>query len=161
MPKGSSRIEPQKTVVLGLGNLLLGDEGAGVRVIELLRRSGRLENVELVDGGTSGFGLLEFFAKADLLVVVDAARDGRPPGTVARVSPVFDPAYPPVLMPHDIGLKDLLDAATVLGKRPEVVLFTISVAETERLTLDLSPPVDQGIRNAADLITDFLRAVQR
>jgi len=161
MPKGSSRIEPQKTVVLGLGNLLLGDEGAGVRVIELLRRSGRLENVELVDGGTSGFGLLEFFAKADLLVVVDAARDGRPPGTVARVSPVFDPAYPPVLMPHDIGLKDLLDAATVLGKRPEVVLFTISVAETERLTLDLSPPVDQGIRNAADLITDFFRAVQR
>ncbi len=161
MPKGSSRIEPQKTVVLGLGNLLLGDEGAGVRVIELLRRSGRLENVELVDGGTSGFGLLEFFAKADLLVVVDAARDGRPPGTVARVSPVFDPAYPPVLMPHDIGLKDLLDAATVLGKKPEVVLFTISVAETERLTLDLSPPVDQGIRNAADLITDFLRALQR
>jgi len=161
MPKGSSRIEPQKTVVLGLGNLLLGDEGAGVRVIELLRRSGRLENVELVDGGTSGFGLLEFFAKAGLLVVVDAARDGRPPGTVARVSPVFDPAYPPVLMPHDIGLKDLLDAATVLGKKPEVVLFTISVAETERLTLDLSPPVDQGIRNAADLITDFLRALQR
>jgi hydrogenase maturation protease len=148
----------QKIVVLGLGNLLLGDEGAGVRVIELLRRRRTPASVELVDGGTIGFGLLGIFDRADRVVVVDAACDGRPPGTVARVSPVFDPAYPPAILPHDVGLKNLLDAAALLGKKPKVVLFTISVEDTQRASLDLSPPVARGVREAARLVSEFLQA---
>jgi hydrogenase maturation protease len=150
-----------KIVVLGLGNLLLGDEGAGVRVIERLRREGAPGNVELIDGGTMGFGLLQVFTRADLVVVVDAACDGRAPGTVTQLSPSFDPEYLPVIMPHDIGLKNLLDAAAWLGKTPEVVLFTISVPEGERVSLGLSRPVARGVRAAARQVTEFLQTAGR
>ncbi|MGZ5480287.1 MAG: hydrogenase maturation protease, partial [Candidatus Aminicenantales bacterium] len=74
--------KPLKTVVLGLGNILLGDEGVGVRVVEELERTGGVPGVDLVDGGTAGFSLLSFFDGARLVVVVDAADDGAPPGTV-------------------------------------------------------------------------------
>ncbi len=76
--------KPLKTVVLGLGNILLGDEGVGVHVVEELRRAGGLPGVELVDGGTAGFSLLPYFDGARLVVVVDAAADGAPPGTWFR-----------------------------------------------------------------------------
>jgi hydrogenase maturation protease len=153
--------KPKRIVVLGLGNLLLGDEGAGVRVIHRLRRTGEPGNVELIDGGTAGYQLLEFFDQADLVVVADAARDGRRPGTVTRLTPVFGPGYPPTLLPHDIGLKNLLDALTLLEKKPEIVMFTISVAAIERASLDLSPEVERGVRSAADQIRDFLLSAQR
>ncbi len=93
--------------------------------------------------------------------MVDAARDGHAPGTVSRLSPAFGPGYPPPLLPHDIGLKNLLDVLIVLDKKVEVTLFTISLGESDRITLDLSPEVERGVREAASQITDFLLAVRR
>ena len=94
---------PPRTVVLGLGNILLGDEGVGVRVVEELERSGGLPGVELVDGGTAGFSLLSYFDGAALVVVVDAAADGAPPGTVTLTRPEVSGTYPAALTPHDVG----------------------------------------------------------
>lgn len=147
---------PLKTVVLGLGNILLGDEGVGVHVVEELRRSGGLPGVELVDGGTAGFSLLPFFDGAGLVVVVDAAADGAPPGTVTLTRPAFDAAFPPVLTPHDVGLKNILDALVLGDERPEIVLLTISVTEADRASLELSPPVADAVHAAADRVRRFL-----
>ena len=148
--------EPLRTVVLGLGNILLGDEGVGVRVVEELERSGGLPGVELVDGGTAGFRLLPYFDGARLVVVVDAAADGAPPGTVTMLEPAFAGAYPAALTPHDLGLKAILDALALAEDRPAIVLFTISIAEPERATLELSPPVARAVLEAAARIRRLL-----
>jgi hydrogenase maturation protease len=147
---------PPKTVVLGLGNILLGDEGVGVRVVEEIERTGGLPGVELVDGGTAGFSLLPFFDGAGLVLVIDAAADGAPPGTVTLTRPAFSAAIPPVLTPHDVGLKNILDALALGDERPEIVLLTISVAEADRASLELSPPVAEAVREAADRVRRFL-----
>ena len=147
---------PPRTVVLGLGNILLGDEGVGVRVVEELERSGGLPGVELVDGGTAGFSLLSYFDGAGLVVVVDAAADGAPPGTVTLTRPEFSGTYPAALTPHDVGLKNILDALALTGVRPEIALVTVSVAEADRASLELSPPVAAAVREAADRIRRLL-----
>lgn len=156
MTADESRDRPLKTVVLGLGNILLGDEGAGVRVVEELERTGGLPGVELVDGGTAGFRLLPYFDAASLVVVVDAADDGRPPGTVTEREPAFSGAYPAALTPHDFGLKNILDALALADDRPAIVLVTISVADADRASLELSPPVARAVPEAAALIRRLL-----
>lgn len=145
-----------KTVVLGLGNILLGDEGVGVRVVEELERTGGLAGVELVDGGTAGFRLLPYFDEASLVVVVDAAADGLPPGTVTVREPEFSGAYPAALTPHDFGLKNILDALALADDRPDIVLVTVSVADADRASLDLSPPVARAVPEAAARIRRLL-----
>jgi hydrogenase maturation protease len=154
--QGELAAKPLKTVVLGLGNILLGDEGVGVRVVEELERTGGLPGVDLVDGGTAGFSLLSYFDGARLAVVVDAAADGAPPGTVTLTRPEFSGTYPAALTPHEVGLKNILDALALTGVRPEIVLVTVSVAEADRASLELSPPVAAAVREAAGLIRRLL-----
>jgi hydrogenase maturation protease len=147
---------PGRTVVLGLGNILLGDEGVGVHVVEELRRTGGLPGVELVDGGTAGFQLLPYFDGARLVVIVDATADGRPAGTVSQSRPVFSKDYPRALTPHDVGLKNILDALALTGTRPDIILLTVSVAEADRASLELSPAVGRSVSEAADRVRRLL-----
>jgi hydrogenase maturation protease len=156
MTQGEIPEKRPRIVVLGLGNLLLGDEGAGVHVVQQLRLTGKLSGVELVDGGTAGFSLLPYFDGAELVVIVDAAADGKAAGTVTRLRPAFDKDYPPALTPHDVGLKNLLDALALTERQPDIVLFTISVTDTGRAALELSPTVDRAVRETADRIEAFL-----
>jgi hydrogenase maturation protease len=150
---------PSRTVVLGLGNILLGDEGVGVRVVEELERRGGIPGVELVDGGTAGFQLLPFFDGAGLVVIVDAAADGRPAGTVSQSRPAFLKDHPPALTPHDVGLKNILDALALSGPRPDIVLLTVSVAEADRASLELSPAVGRAVRETADRVRRLLNGL--
>jgi hydrogenase maturation protease len=147
---------PKRTVVLGLGNILLGDEGVGVHVVEALRRAGGLPGVELVDGGTAGLSLLPYFDGARLVIVVDAAQDGAPTGTVRLSRPAFPADYPRVLTPHDIGLKTVLDAMMLADERPELVLVTVSIAEASRVSLELSPAAARAVPLAARRVRGLL-----
>ena len=146
------------TVVLGLGNILLGDEGAGVRVVEELERTGGLPGVELVDGGTAGLRLLPYFDGAARVVVVDASADGAPPGTVTVTRPAFTGPPRAALTPHDLGLMSLLDALALADERPEIVLVTISVAEADTVSasLELTPPVARAVPEAAARVRGLL-----
>ena len=99
------------TLVLGLGNILLGDEGVGVRVVErLLERYDFPEGVRVMDGGTLGLDLLPYVEDASRLLVVDAVQARKPPGTLVRMTgdeiPVFLDASK--VSPHQEGLQDLL-----------------------------------------------------
>jgi hydrogenase maturation protease len=146
----------QRIIVLGVGNLLLGDEGAGVHVVQQLRLTGVPPGVELIDGGTAGFSLLPYFDGADLVVIIDAASDGKPAGTITELRPHFGKDYPPTLTAHDVGLKNLVDALALAETRPDIVLFTISVSEPERATIELSAPIDRAIRETAERVRAFL-----
>ncbi len=107
-------------LVLGIGNLLLSDEGVGVRVVEALERGFALPpRVEALDGGTSGMELMEVMALRDHLIVVDAVRTGAAPGTVVLLRDNEVPAlFTQKISPHQLGLCDVLMALRLTGEFP-------------------------------------------
>jgi len=127
-----------KTLVLGLGNILMGDEGIGVHVVRALEQHDLPADVECMDGGTGGLVLLEPMQNADRIVMIDAANDGNPPGTITRTTPRFSRDYPPTLTAHDVGIKDLLDIFYMMGQSCEVVLYAIAIDPLQPITLSLS-----------------------
>jgi hydrogenase maturation protease len=153
MPSGS----PRRTLVLGIGNVLMGDEGVGVEVVRRLEALPLPPGTECVDGGTGSFVLLEPMRRADRIVLVDAALDEMPPGTVRRLRPRFSRDYPRSLTAHDIGLKDLLDAFHLMGDPPEVVLLAVSVRPPTDLRLELSPPVEAAVPEVVRMVLEELR----
>jgi len=130
-----------KTLVLGIGNLLMGDEGVGVRAVERLLATNLADQADLVDGGTGGLNLLPYFGEYPRIILVDAASDGQPAGTVSLIRPRFPADFPATLTAHDIGLRDVVEAAVLMGDRPEVLLVTVSIDKVQPMTLDLSRPV--------------------
>lgn len=153
--------EHLKTLVLGVGNLLMGDEGIGVRAIRHLEQAGWSARADLVDGGTGGFHLLGLFQHYPHIVLIDAAADGKPPGTVSLIRPHFASDFPPSLTAHDIGLKDLIESAALLGGLPEMQLITISVPALSSLTLELSGPVLAALPRIERLVANCLEDAER
>ncbi len=120
-------------LALGLGNILLSDEGIGVWVAESLRR--RFEfppNVTVLEGGTLGLDLLPRLDGVNRLLLIDAVTLGRAPGDVLRLEGDEVPAVLDVkVSPHQVGVQDLLAAARLMGSEPpQVVLWGM---EPERL----------------------------
>ncbi len=136
-----------KILVLGLGNIIMSDEGVGVHVVRALEKRTLPANVECLDGGTGGFVLLEPLQSAARIILIDAAADGNPIGTVTRTTPRFSRDYPPTLTAHDIGVKDLLDVFYIQGGGPQVTLYAISIDPQQPISMDLS----EEIQKAADV----------
>lgn len=141
-----------RTLVLGIGNLLMGDEGVGVRVVEALAREPWPADVTILDGGTGGFHLLEYLRDFDPVVMVDATMDGRPAGTVDIIRPRYASDFPRALTAHDIGLRDLVEAAQLTGTLPEIHLVTVSIAEIKSMELALSAAVAEAVPAACDAV---------
>jgi hydrogenase maturation protease len=138
-----------KTLVLGLGNVIMGDEGIGVHVIRALVQQTLPPHVECLDGGTGGFILLEPLQSASRIFLVDATADGNPIGTVTRTTPKFSRDYPPTLTAHDIGVKDLLDAFYMQGGSRDVVLYAITIDPHQPISMELSDRCKQAAAEAA------------
>lgn len=139
--------------VIGLGNILQRDEGAGIHAVRHLRDRGALPaEVECMDGGTGGFILLEALQDARRVILIDATDDGQAPGTITRRAPRFARDYPPSLAAHDIGLRDLLETSELLGRAPATLLFTISIRMPQELGTELSPEVAASMPHLATLV---------
>jgi hydrogenase maturation protease len=147
-----------RTLVLGLGNLIMGDEGVGVHVVRALEKHPLPAGVECLDGGTGGFILLEPLQNAERIVLIDAAADGNPVGTVTRTTPRFSRDYPPTLTAHDIGVKDLLDAFYMQGGSREVVLYAIAIDPRQPISMELSREAETAANEAVVLILAELEA---
>jgi len=143
-------------LVLGIGNVLMGDEGVGVHVLRLLERAPLPPDVRCLDGGTGSFLLLDSMQQAGRIVLIDATIDGNPPGTLRRLTPRFSSDYPATLTAHDIGLKDLLDAAYLTGGPLDVTLYAISIAALQGLGLELSPALAERVGEIAGIILEDL-----
>lgn len=115
-------------LILGIGNVLLTDEGVGVRAVDELQRKYFFpEEVELLDGGTAGIELLSYISKREHLIIIDAMKGDLPPGSLMRVEGDEVPAvFRTRISPHQLGLSDLLAAAILTGELPaHMVLFGI------------------------------------
>ncbi len=115
------------TLILGIGNYLMRDEGTGVHFIHFLEKNPLPFAVDILDGGTGGFHLLEYFETYPKIIIVDATLDGQPAGTIQCIRPRYAVDFPKAMSTHDIGLKDLVSVLQILGKMPEIILFTVSV----------------------------------
>lgn len=145
------------TLVLGVGNLLMGDEGVGVEVIRRLQQIPLPASVTCLDGGTGSFLLLDPLHRANKVVLVDATVDGQSPGTVQKLHPQFSRDYPPTLTAHDIGLKDLIDTFYLLGKPAAVVLFAISIAPLQDMQIGLTPALSNRIDDIVEMVLQEVR----
>jgi len=144
--------------VLGVGNLIMGDEGLGVRCVQALE--GQLPpEVRLIDGGTSTHELLEDLENLDTLVIVDACTTSSAPGTIVRLEGDTIPsAFSNRMSPHQHGINDLLATLKLLGRAPRrVVLYGVEPARIE-LGMDLSPPVAAAMTELAARVADEVRA---
>jgi hydrogenase maturation protease len=151
-------VSTKKTLVLGLGNIIMGDEGVGVHVVRAVEKHPLPAGVECLDGGTGGFILLGPLQSADRIILIDASSDGNQIGTVTRTTPQFARDYPPTLTAHDIGVKDLLDAFYMQGGTRDVILYAITIDPLQKLNMSLSPAIDRAAAEAERRILDELNA---
>lgn len=143
---------PVKTLILGVGNYLMGDEGVGVHLAEQLSAEDLPEWAEVLDGGTGGFHLMGAMEQCPRIVIVDATLDGRPAGTIQLRRPRFSSDFPRAMSTHDIGLRDVLDGLSITGKMPDVYLYTISISDLQDLEIALSPPVESAMHEVKEEI---------
>lgn len=148
------------TLVLGVGNTLLTDEGVGVHVVNHLRRHhSDLSGVTFMDGGTLSFTLAESIAEADWLIVVDAAELKAPPGTVRVFEDLAMDRFLGVgkRSVHEVGLLDLLDIARLTDTLP-VRRALVGIQPAQFGWGDWpSPPVAAAIPAAARRVLDLIR----
>jgi len=144
---------PRRVLVVGIGNILLRDEGVGVRVIEAMRGTALPDDVELLDGGTSGADLIDFIADRQKVIVIDAVRTDGPPGSVYRFGPedlMQDAA--PALSLHQLGLLETLRMARHMNCSPgEVVIFGVKPGAIDYGT-DLTPQVAFAVPKVVQLV---------
>jgi hydrogenase maturation protease len=148
------------TLIIGLGNPLLGDEGIGVRVIGELRELELPDGVELADGGTSGLRIISLMEGYQRVIIVDAADMDRLPGCVVRFTPSeaqFKTEETPLSL-HQIGLVEALALAGALEVAPaEVVILGIQPGRIEGV-VGLSPEVEGAIPRVIRMVLDELDA---
>lgn len=152
------------TLVLGIGNTLLGDEGVGVRVIEYLRHShSHTDRLELVDGGTLSFTLAPLIEDSHRLIVVDAAELGSPPGTVQVFSGEAMDLFAGNAKNsvHEVGLAELLDIARLTGRLPAYrALVAVQPRDLDWST-EPSEPVARAVGLAAAQVVELAMTWQR
>jgi len=132
-------------LVMGVGNYLMGDEGIGVHVIQEMSKNEFPEYIDILDGGTGGFLLLNCFEAYSTVIFIDATMDGKPAGTISLIKPKFASDFPSALSVHDVGLKDMIEAVYLMEKVPEIHLFTVSIEEIIPMTLELNKKVKGSI----------------
>ncbi len=151
---------PGKIVIIGVGNLLLKDEGVGVHVAQELQKKSWPSSVEVHDGGVAGIGLLDFFPGASKVLLIDAADMNLTAGALVRFTPeeVAGRIEGPRFSAHDIGLLEVLELARALDQSPpQVVIFGIQPKEISWGT-ELSPEVQASIPKVTELI---LKEIQK
>ena len=141
-------------LVLGIGNLVMSDDGIGVRVIQALQERYRFPaGVTLLDGGTLGLDLLPRLEGVDRLLVLDAIELGEKPGTLARLTGEDIPmAMATKLSPHQMGLKDLLVVAELMGCAPGIMVFWGVQPDVIELGTELSTPVAAQIDSLVERV---------
>ena len=141
-----------KILVLGIGNYLMGDEGVGVHIVQRMEEMDLPDYVEVLDGGTGGFFLMNVFDDYGKVIFLDATMDGKKGGTIALLKPKFAADFPKVLSVHDVGLKDMVEALYLQDKLPEMHLVTISVEGIQPMTIEMTEDVKNSIPKAIEII---------
>ncbi len=144
--------EPRKAII-GVGNVLLSDEGVGVHAARHLLTRQLPEDVLVLDGGTEGLGLMDAIVGLQRLVVIDAVRGGGEPGTVycfdwEQLQPGIGPR--PMTTAHQVSLADVFTHVSLVAEVPRT-----SIVGVEPATLDHSLTLSAGVQAQLDRVCDL------
>ncbi|MCT8976675.1 HyaD/HybD family hydrogenase maturation endopeptidase [Clostridium sp. CX1] len=148
----------KNTTILGIGNLLLKDDGIGVHLVQHLEKLNydTIYNVELIDGGTCILELLDVFARSEKVIVLDSLKGGHSPGTIYKLTPEQLGTYiRENTSLHDVQILDIIGDAKLLGYNPQVIIVGVEPAEIT-YDLELSPVISDRIPQIIEIIREEL-----
>lgn len=156
--------DPEKSLqitILGVGNILLSDEGVGVRVVEYLdRRYDFGRNVQVVDGGVLGVRLMGVIGNTDFLIVVDAVANRGAPGTLYRLA---DDQVPRRVLAkqsmHQLDLPEVLALCAAIDKNPRVVVLGVEPQDITTMDIELTPAIAAKVPELAAMVLSELDAL--
>ncbi|MDK9720487.1 MAG: HyaD/HybD family hydrogenase maturation endopeptidase [Rhodospirillales bacterium] len=150
-----------RVMVLGIGNILMCDEGIGIRVVNDIESRFRFPDaVELMDGGTSGMELLDPLSNLDHLIVVDAVRSGDPAGTMIRLEDGEVPAlFQTRLSPHQLGLSDVLATLLLMETFPKHLVLLGCEPKSLETHMGLTPEVEATVEPLIEAVLQELAAI--
>lgn len=143
-------------LILGIGNLVLNDAGVGIHIVHMLKSFVMPEGVDILDGGMGGSALISTVQDYNHLILIDAAHDDYPVGTVRRLSPNMPNDYSQLLSLHDSGVRDIIDAIHEHVPMPHVDMLAVSVNGRPTLGMQLSPEVRRVIPQVVQLIFEMI-----
>ncbi len=147
-----------KTLILGLGNILMGNEGVGVKSIEYMEEKPLPENAVLLDGGAGGFHLLHLFSDYERFIMIDATITKGELGELNIIKPKFASDFPRSLTSHDIGLRDLIQSAELLEDLPDISLITINIMELDEVKIGLTEKVNNVLPKVYNTVLEILKS---
>lgn len=153
------RREAEKNIaVLGLGNILLQDEGVGVHAVERLRKDYIFpKNVRLIDGGTMGLDLLSFIEGMDKILIIDAVNIKKEPGTICIIEDEDIPSFLSAkLSVHQIAFPDVLSALKLMGTLPAKMTLIGIQPETIETGLGMSETVNKNFDKLVNTVKEKL-----
>lgn len=153
----SREVRYEKTIVLGIGNVLLSDEGIGIHVVKELLNHEIPDGVEIFEGGTDGFRLLNIISEADRLIVVDSVKGGSKPGTIYKFNVEDAPKCPDLFKTsvHQIGILEVINLSGLIGKTPETTVIGIE-PKSISTGMELSGEVKAKIPRIIEIIFEEL-----
>jgi hydrogenase maturation protease len=151
-------VSQKSILILGIGNILLKDEGIGVHVVRRLKEMPLPENVEVLDGGTAGLELVDFMENRRKLIVIDAVKNGERPGTIYRLTEKNLKIKPKAIMSfHEIDFLDALYMSEVMKNRPKEVIVIGVEPKDMSDGLDLSPEIEERIPRIIEIVMEELK----
>jgi hydrogenase maturation protease len=143
----------KRIVILGVGNLLLSDEGIGVHIAQRMMTMDWPPEVQVVEGGTDGFGLVNVIVQADRLILVDAVKGGGQPGSIYRFEIEDCPPYPDFFKTsvHQISILEVINLSSLVGSTPRTTIIGIEPVCLE-MGMELSPSIEQKIPRVIQMI---------
>jgi hydrogenase maturation protease len=159
--RGGASAPPRKVLILGVGNLLLKDDGFGVHLINSLRDSVLPEHVSLLEAGTVSHQLIPLFREIDHLIVIDVVQTGDSPGSIFRFSP-DDMQFRSEQMVslHQISLIDVLKMAELTGGKPQTVIIGVQPKDVSSWSLELSEELKAVLPRVKELVFEELRKIK-
>lgn len=151
----------RRILILGIGNYLMGDEGVGVHLVRNMQADQSIPaGADVLEGGTGGFHLLEYFEQYSTVIMIDAALDNKPVGSISVVRPRFAADFPRAMSTHDIGMRDLVNALQLLGKMPDVWLVTMSIESLQQQGIVLTPAIAARLPELEAVVRETVYSVR-
>ncbi|AFQ42934.1 HyaD/HybD family hydrogenase maturation endopeptidase [Desulfosporosinus meridiei] len=154
-------MQSPKIMVMGVGNILLSDEGLGVRFLDVFAKDKLPDNVELLEGGTAGLELVHLILDVDFLIIIDAFNANAEPGALFRFHPgdlqVIPEQYEVSF--HQIGIVEVLTLANVLGHAPQTLIFGIQPKSLE-WGLEISADIEALFPRLKELVLKEIDSIR-
>ena len=157
---GGRMLPPPKVLILGVGNILLRDDGFGVHLIQSLEETAFPPNVQILEAGTVSHQLIPEFRSIDYLIVIDVVEAGDAPGSIFRFSPEdMNFHSEQKLSLHQISLTDVLQMAALTGAKPKTVIIAVQPKDVSEWGLELSDEVRMAMPKVKKIILEELKRI--